>query len=388
MNKILPIGRKIVILIILITILLSLPSTLSKRYEKQKLLSDTDFIFSFNFYGSILYVGGDGPGNYSMIQSAINNASNGDIVFVFNGIYHENIIVTKTIILIGEDKNTTIIDGNVTGDVVSIIADGVNISGFTVQNSGNTPMIDAGIEVHSDNNSIIENIVAHNGDYGVGIYLNESSNNHISNNIIYENGNEGIYLERSTYNLIQDNEIFSNGHCSIVASNSRFNTIVKNDMYENHDAAVSLWPGSMYNEIAWNTIHGNPYSGMGIWEEADHNTIHNNHFYNNTQYGIKILDAKGNVICKNIISGSDKGLILSFSYFTVIRHNNFIGNGRDAWFDNSSMNRWTRNYWDDHKGLRPKRIDGEISLPWNRTKIVRWINFDWVPLKKPFEVGY
>jgi hypothetical protein len=38
--------------------------------------------------GNWLYVGGSGPGNYTKIQDAIDNASNGDTVFVFNGTYY------------------------------------------------------------------------------------------------------------------------------------------------------------------------------------------------------------------------------------------------------------------------------------------------------------
>ncbi len=39
--------------------------------------------------GKTLYVGGSGPGNYTKIQDAIDNASDGDTVFVYNGTYHE-----------------------------------------------------------------------------------------------------------------------------------------------------------------------------------------------------------------------------------------------------------------------------------------------------------
>ncbi len=88
--------------------------------------------------GKTLYVGGSGPGNYTMIQDAVNNAIDGDVVFVFNesSPYYENIKVDKSIHLIGEDKNSTIINGNKIGDVVSISSDNVYLSGFTIQNSG------------------------------------------------------------------------------------------------------------------------------------------------------------------------------------------------------------------------------------------------------------
>ena len=70
------------------------------------------------------------------IQDLIDNASNGDTIYIPSGTYYENIVINKSISLIGKDKNTTIIDGNKSGDVVIIYADWVNISGFKIQNSG------------------------------------------------------------------------------------------------------------------------------------------------------------------------------------------------------------------------------------------------------------
>jgi len=84
--------------------------------------------------GDTLYVGGSGPNNYTKIQDAIDNASNGDTVFVYNGTYNEGLNVNKSIDLIGEDKNTTIIKGSNWGLVVFISADYVIFSNFTIQN--------------------------------------------------------------------------------------------------------------------------------------------------------------------------------------------------------------------------------------------------------------
>jgi len=44
-----------------------------------------------------LYVGGIGNGNYSKIQDAIDNASVGDTVFVFNGTYNESVFIHITL---------------------------------------------------------------------------------------------------------------------------------------------------------------------------------------------------------------------------------------------------------------------------------------------------
>ena len=57
-----------------------------------------------------------------------------DTVFVYHGTYYENVDIDKIINLIGEDKNTTIIDGGGKHDVICIHNDndGVTVSGFTI----------------------------------------------------------------------------------------------------------------------------------------------------------------------------------------------------------------------------------------------------------------
>ena len=57
--------------------------------------------------GTWWYVGGSGPGNYTRIQDAIDDASNDDTAFVYaaSSPYYENVIVNKSINLMGEDKS-------------------------------------------------------------------------------------------------------------------------------------------------------------------------------------------------------------------------------------------------------------------------------------------
>ena len=98
--------KGLVIGIIVLFIGMSINSSTGRRVEMK---STTQTL-----RGNTLYVGGIGPGNYTTIQNAIDNASDGDTVFVYaySSPYYENVLVNRSINLIGEDKNTTIIDGS------------------------------------------------------------------------------------------------------------------------------------------------------------------------------------------------------------------------------------------------------------------------------------
>ena len=54
---------------------------------------------SYNIFGSsrkTIYVDDDGTVDYIKIQQAIDNASFGDTIFVYDGVYNETIIVDNT----------------------------------------------------------------------------------------------------------------------------------------------------------------------------------------------------------------------------------------------------------------------------------------------------
>jgi len=112
-----------------------------------------------------LYVGGTGTGNYSTIQEAIDDASDGDIVFVYDDSspYVENVVVNKSINLIGEDKYSTAIDGDMSGDGILVTADWVNISGFTIQNCG---MYEEAIVIRSNHSTFTDNNISNYDGYG------------------------------------------------------------------------------------------------------------------------------------------------------------------------------------------------------------------------------
>ncbi len=89
--------------------------------------------------GADIYVDDDDSGgqwsDYTDIQDAIDNAGSGDMIYVYNGTYYENIDILENVTLVGNGTDDTVIDGGDNGDIVRITEDGVTISGFTIQNA-------------------------------------------------------------------------------------------------------------------------------------------------------------------------------------------------------------------------------------------------------------
>ncbi|UCG70754.1 MAG: right-handed parallel beta-helix repeat-containing protein, partial [Thermoplasmata archaeon] len=76
-----------------------------------------------------------GGGNFTTIQDAINNSNDGDTIYVWAGTYLENVVVNKTVSLVGNGSSDTIINGTDFDIGVDVVSDWVNISGFKVTNA-------------------------------------------------------------------------------------------------------------------------------------------------------------------------------------------------------------------------------------------------------------
>jgi nitrous oxidase accessory protein NosD len=139
---------------------------------------------------------------YSTITDAINNAVNGDTLLVGAGLYNESLIINKSITLVGDGKETTIISGNLTGDVIHISISHVTITGFTIQNAGieyYSKGTDAGIDIRSDYNTISDNNIISNGNYG--LYFHTASNNNTITYNIFSENKYGIYSNNVVFLL-------------------------------------------------------------------------------------------------------------------------------------------------------------------------------------------
>ena len=348
--------------------------------------------------GNIFYVGGTGPGNYTRIQSAVNDANPGDTVFVYNGTYYETVYIDKNdITLLGEDKNITIIDGIGSQQTIRIYnqnnVQGGKISGFTIFNcSKSLPNMRTihlsadyyeisdniiiankatnwetaqailimgyhniifkntiygskiGIETnHCHNNTISENIINNNV---YGIYNDNSAKNTITNNIFYENS-YCIYFDNPEYNVINNNEFYNNNVVLFFEHVSMYN-IIQNNIFSNNYICISNdRTGSTRNLIYFsliknNTFHDN-YYGILLREFNGHNNITYNIFYDNycgisLEYTILHNSITYNIFYNNYYGVSLYNVNLCFiiCFSNIIKNNDFYKNNTFQAFFNIS----------------------------------------------------
>ena len=202
------------------------------------------------------------PDDYPTIQEAINNAGAGDVIYVKAGIYEENIVINESISLIGESRETTIIDGNGSGWVVKIECSYVTFGNFTVRNAHEGIWIDT----TSRQDKIKDNVVrdCHDGieiaSFGLG-----TQNHLLQNNIIINNtygidvwGCRNVTILQNT--IINSSEIGINLICSPYQPPER--------------------RGSYDNLICCNDIIGNK---VGIYLLGENNKFYHNNFFNNSE---------------------------------------------------------------------------------------------------------
>jgi len=335
--------------------------------------------------GNWWYVGGSDPENYTSIQDAIDNTTDGDTVFVYDDLspYQENIHINKQILVVGENRETTVISGVVGQDhVVRINSNNAEINGFTI--TGAIGGQD-GIAVYPLKQlSIISNNIIKDSSYG--IYLQGTSTRiTISDNIISGNNFQGIFLQGSDRNIISGNTITGNGDFGITLEvNSKQNEIIDN-IIDGNFGGIQLTGSSSQNNISENQISNSNMEGISIKGVlCVSNEITGNNITGNNA-GIKISSGSKNIITSNNINDNNiEGILLSGSNQNIIQMNNFMDNRKNAGFVFSFRNTWESNYWDDWLGVR-------LAAPLFNIfpKVIRGIvlrNYDPNPQEEPYEI--
>jgi len=310
-------------------------------------------------YGNVLFVDDDftpDPSNnkFNDIQAAINAANDGDIIYIFEGIYEGNIWVDKELRIIGEAAGKVVIDGNGRNYAVNIVQNNVIVENLTI-NNGIVAGIGTGI--YSDNvNVTIKNCIIHGTkEYGleilsdsvtvinctiygthVGIKIS-ATNVTLAHSSVYET-EWGIVVEGAENCVLQNTEIHDIENKSIKVQDSE-DVLIKN--VTAFDSFCGLWLKNASDSTVISSNFSDNRIGIRI-EESENNTIESNLIANNVGYGIYAID----------------------SFNNTIHHNNFINNGINAYdTGNNIWNSSIGNYWDDYKGYDGNG-DGIGELPY------------------------
>lgn len=314
---------------------------------------------------------------FKSIKTALDNAQNGDTIFVHKGVYKEgNIIINKEISLIG--INFPVLDGQKKYEILSIKSANTVVSGFKVQHSGYATLDDpGGIKVYNTNHvSICNNVL---DDNFFGIYLQYCSNCIVKNNRITSYGIEeqqigngihcwksdslqiignkvtghrdGIYFEFVTNSVIWRNISTANIRYGLHFMFSNNDSYISN-VFKNNGAGVAVMftnKVKMFNntfEENW----GDAAYGLFLKEISD-SYIYGNKFIRNTS-GIHMEGTSRIKVERNIFEANGWGMKIQASCMeNEIVSNNFIGNTFDISTNGSLvLNTFNGNYWDKYEG--------------------------------------
>ena len=294
------------------------------------------------------------PDDYATIQEAVDAASDGDTVFVKNGIYNEPIEIHKPLTLLGEDSQNTILEIPMIRywppRVILVNADNVTVSGFNIINSDIGIWLDKLDSEYEgeppDNCRIIGNNFANN--YGAIRYF-EGTNLTISGNNITGNDSHAISLGSS--NCTVSSNIITNSNGGISAGD--YNLTIKGNTIKNNTGPGIGLSGSGPYYVYENNITDNE---VGIkFQRCNNSTVSQNNIERNS-IGVELLNIQefdeyplgsGNVVyCNNFIDNSQQVLI-NKEYWLLWNYSASIINGTDtvSW-DNGT----TGNYWSSYQG--------------------------------------
>ena len=244
------------------------------------------------------------PDDYSTIQGAVNAADPADTIYVHSGVYIEHVTVGKSLMLTGEDKETTIIDGSGTGYVIYVTADNVDISGFTVQNGKN------GIRLSSSYNTISNNIISNHDvgvwgvkyGYGYNLIIDSSLTNcregivlWVGHHNTYENCSAsycstGFRVGWGHHNLVKDCKACNCTSTGITLDSCEYTRVENCDVGFNDGNGIMIYScgAAEYNTITECNVYLN---GVGIdtrdqvgRDHGRYNKIYHNNIVNNIQY--------------------------------------------------------------------------------------------------------
>ena len=336
---------------------------------------------------------------YKSIKEAIAQAKDFDTIVVKKGTYKEmNIVIDKPLTIIGE--NYPVIDGELKGEIITIISDNVTIDGLYIINVGTSYTEDyAAVRVIKSKNFLIQNLKLEKLFFG--IFLEKSSDGKVfHNNIIgdaveeYNSGNgiqlwycknieidqniithvrDGIYLEFSDFCKITNNKSRENIRYGLHFMFSN-DDLYQNNIFQNNGAGVAVMFSKrikMYDNL-FKDNWGSASYGV-LLKEINDSEIIGNTFETNT-IGINIEGTNRIIYKNNHFIGN--GWAIKFRgacYANNFIENNFLYNSFDLSYNSKlNDNTFDHNYWSSYTGYDLDK-DGIGDVPYRPVKLFSYI---------------
>ena len=360
------------------------------------------------------------PDDYPTIQEAIDNANAGDTVFVEQGVYQEETLeINKPLTLTGEETDKTEINLNpplvnytfiyvpmvVHSTAITINANNVKISGFTISMIDDKYNYLGGISANGNNIQISGNKIGKSGDSPLKLSgtLISVINNSLANDLVVNGSNQTIANNLITGNFESQgsfNEIIYNKISQGLNINGSFNLVIGNTI------SRLFVQNSNYSFISNNSLGRLEIGVFG--QSCANNTFCKNFIIGPSLWGILLGRGSENVFHDNLISNYTNGYAIAIGGTHAVAekntfyHNLFIDNELDVganWEVLGSGNFWDNgkigNYWSKYSGSdsngdgigdNPFVVEGRKGDE-NGGLIRAVFGQDNFPLTKPFNIN-
>lgn len=317
----------------------------------------------------------DRDGWYSSIQEALDNSTFGDTIFVYGGEYTENLKVStpKLTLKVPEEEKVIIQAQDLELPIITIAADNVTISGFSLSGRGG----ETGIVLEGKKGCLLENNNISGNDCGIIIEMSDNNTltgntfkdcsealalqNLCTNNTIYKN----VFLENflASYlgyfcnnNQLESN-IFMNNSIGIFFENNCCNNSAANNSLQGfnpENSSASHYGFYLGNSCSWNTFWRNNVSkyrtAFYLKISCKENSLYNNNVTENLQGFYLRYSCSENNISENNISLGMRGLRMETACNNnTLQENQITEQAVGIYLENCSKNLFRANNISENK---------------------------------------